>query len=133
MLGYIINLFHILVILFVLLAPFIFRNSPLVLILHVVFGLSLLIHWYANDDTCCLTEFETYLSGGDKVETFSYKFISPMYKVSEKDWSKICYILTILLMTVSLYNLITSENSKKIVENIKKGIIFDEENYNLLI
>jgi uncharacterized protein involved in cysteine biosynthesis len=133
MLSYIINVFHLIVILFILLGPFIYKNSPLVLVLHIVSSISLLIHWYYNDDTCCLTELETYLSGGDKVDTFSYKFISPIYKISEKDWSKVCYVLTIGLMFISIYYLITSEKSKKIVENIKKGIIFDEENYNLLI
>ncbi len=133
MLSYIINAFHIIIILFVLFAPFIFSNSPLILLLHIVFGLSLLIHWIFNDDTCCLTELETYLSGGEKVDTFSYKFISPMYKISEKDWSTTCYILTIVLIIVSLYNLITSEKTQKIIENIKNGIIFSEENFKLLI
>jgi hypothetical protein len=133
MLSYIVSIFHIIVILFVLFGPFIFRNSPLILLLHIVFSISLLLHWYANDDTCCLTELETYLSGEDRVGTFSYQFISPMYKVSEKDWSTICYILTTGLMIVSLYYLITSEKTKKIIENIKNGIIFSEENRDLLI
>lgn len=133
MLSYLIKLFHIIVILFVLSAPFAFSCSPLILILHIVLCLSLIIHWYYNNDICCLSEFEAWVSGNDRIDTFSHKFISPIYNISEKSWSDFCYILTIGLMLLSLYKLATCEKTKKIIDKIKAKTFFEEETLKLLI
>lgn len=133
MLEYIIQLFHIIVILFVLLGPFIFSCSPLILLLHIVLGISLITHWYYNNDVCCLSELEAVLSGNDRVDTFSHRMIAPIYNISEKSWSDVCYILTIVLIFVSLYKLITCDKMKKIIEKIKTNTFFTEETLQLLI
>jgi len=101
-----INLFHIIVILFVLFIPF--SNIPMLLLLHIVFSMSLLVHWYNNNNQCSLTLLESKLRGLDVTESFTYKFIAPLYDVSKTDWSKICYSFTIVLMIVSIYRLYNS-------------------------
>ena len=102
-----INLFHIIVILFVLFIPF--SNVPMLLLLHIVFSMSLLVHWYNNNNQCSLTLLESKLRGLDVTESFTYKFIAPLYDVSKTDWSKICYSFTIVLMIVSIYRLYNSK------------------------
>ena len=102
-----ISVFHTLVIIFILLAPF--CNIPSLLILHVTFSFSLLIHWYNNNNECSLTYMEAKLRGLDRTESFSHKFISPLYDISKTEWSKYCYIITIVLMCVSIYYLYHSD------------------------
>lgn len=106
-----IYLFHIIVIVFVLLAPF--SNIPAILILHVTFSFSLLIHWYNNNNECSLTYMEAKLRGLDRTESFSHKFISPLYDISKTEWSRYCYIITIVLMCVSIYYLYHSDKVSK--------------------
>ena len=137
MLAFLVNTFHFLVIFFVLFGPFYFNCSPLILFLHIVLSFSLLIHWYYNNDTCCLSELEAYLSGKQRVDTFIHGFIAPLYNtplyISEKNWSNFCYFLTFTTMLFSFYFLINCYKTKKIIENIKKGNIFIEENIKLLL
>lgn len=102
-----IYVFHTLVIIFILLAPF--CNIPSLLILHVTFSFSLLVHWYNNNNECSLTYMEAKLRGLDRTESFSHKFISPLYDISKTEWSKYCYIITIILMCVSIYYLYHSD------------------------
>lgn len=96
-----ISLFHIMIILFVLIAPF--TNIVALLILHVTFCLSLLVHWYTNNNICSLSVMEAKLRGLEYTDSFSHKFIGPVYDVSKTTWSTICYIITIVLMIVSIH------------------------------
>ena len=106
-LANIIYIFHLLVILFVLFAPF--SDKPALYLLHVVFCASLLIHWYFNTDECSLTRIEAQLRNLDNVsEGFTYKFISPMYNISQTEWSKLCSIIVISLMSISIFKLYQS-------------------------
>lgn len=106
-----IHLFHVVVIVFVLLAPF--SNIPAFLILHVTFSFSLIVHWYNNNNECSLTYMEAKLRGLDRTESFTHKFISPLYDISKTEWSKLCYIITIVLMSVSIYYLYHSDKVSK--------------------
>lgn len=133
LLQLIINIFHLIVIIFVLTAPFVFGCSPLILILHIVFCFSLMVHWYSNNDICCLSEFEAYVTGKDRVDTFSHSLIAPMYNFPPQVWSQFCYILTGGLMVISIYKLVKCEKSKKAIDNLYKGTFFTEENIKLLI
>jgi len=103
LLANLVSIFHIIVVLFVLFAPF--SNIPAMLILHVTFSISLLTHWYGNSDVCSLTYLESFLRGQPYTEGFTYKFIAPMYNISQTQWSQLCYILTIGLMYISIYKL----------------------------
>jgi len=106
-----IYLFHVVVIVFVLLAPF--SNIPAFLILHVTFSFSLIVHWYNNNNECSLTYMEAKLRGLDRTESFTHKFISPLYDISKTEWSRFCYIITIFLMCVSIYYLYHSDKVSK--------------------
>jgi hypothetical protein len=104
----IIFVFHVLIVLFMLLAPF--SGIPALLILHIVFGISLVAHWATNNNICSLTVLEGQLRGVHHTEGFLHKFIGPIYDICETDWSRFCYILTILLMLASVYNLYHSKD-----------------------
>ena len=106
-----IYLFHVVVIIFVLLAPF--SNIPAFLILHVTFSFSLILHWYNNNNECSLTYMEAKLRGLDRTESFTHKFIAPLYDISKTEWSRLCYLITIVLMCVSIYYLYHSDKVSK--------------------
>jgi hypothetical protein len=134
-----IYIFHIIVILFVLFTPF--TNIPAYLILHLTFCICLLVHWYNNNNICSLSLFESQLRGINYTESFSHKFISPIYDISESDLGKFCYNIVIILGLVSLYKLITSnkwsilkkcyQENKKYLTNInlneKKELKFNDK------
>lgn len=107
LLANLVFLFHTIVIVFILLAPF--SNIPAILILHVTFSISLILHWWFNSNECSLTYIESKLRGLHRTESFTYKFISPIYDISSTEWSKMCYIITIFLLCVSIYYLYNSE------------------------
>lgn len=98
-----IKILHILIILFIIGAPF--SNDPRILIVHVSSCISLIVHWYFNNDTCCLTLMESYLSGKKKKETFMGRLISPVYTLDESTTSKVTYYSTIVLMLISVAKL----------------------------
>ena len=120
-LANIIRIFHILIILFILIAPF--TNLTALLILHITFSTSLLVHWIFNSNECSLTLLESRLRGLPSNESFSYKFISPMYNISNTDWSYFCYIITISLMCVSIYKLYHSEKLAKLPSSYRQTLI----------
>lgn len=104
-LANLLRLFHIIVVFFILLAPF--SNRTYLLILHIVSCISLLIHWHFNDNTCSLTLLEGYLRGKPSNTTFVHQFIAPIYNVSLTSWDKSCYFIVIFLMMVSMFKLKT--------------------------
>ena len=106
-----ISIFHTLVVIFVLLAPF--SNIPAILILHATFSFCLLVHWWANNNICSLSYMEAKLRGLDHTESFTHKFVAPMYDISKTEWSQICNIVTIILLCISLYSLYHSERVAK--------------------
>ncbi len=114
LLANLIRLFHIIIILFVFIIPF--SNIPSLLILHITFSLSLLLHWYTNSNECSLTLLESKLRGIDRNAGFTHKFIAPIYDISLTKWSSICYIIIIILISISIYKLY---NSKKLHNAIK--------------
>lgn len=113
-----IRIFHMIIILFVFLAPF--SNIPALLILHITFSFSLLVHWYYNNNACSLTLLEANLRGIDVNKSFTHQFIAPMYDISQTQWSRICYIITIILMSISIYYLYHSEKVAKVLKCFEK-------------
>lgn len=113
-----IYIFHILVVLFVIFIPFF--NIPALLILHITFSLCLFVHWYANSNVCSLTIIEAKFRGLDRTETFSHKFIAPIYEISDSEWSNYIWIITIILMLISIYKLYHTEKVKIAFESYKK-------------
>jgi len=113
-LANLIRIFHWTIIAFILLAPF--SNIPSLLILHITFSSSLLIHWINNNNMCSLSIMESKLRGLDYTESLTHKFISPLYDVSKTTWSSFCYVITILLACFSAYLLLNSKALKTVRE-----------------
>jgi hypothetical protein len=120
-----ISIFHTLVILFVLFAPF--TNTPAILLLHITFAICLLVHWWANNNICALSYMESKLRGTDYTESFTHKCIAPVYDISKTEWSKICQIITIILLFISMYKLYNSKKSSEILECYNK--LTQDENF----
>lgn len=117
------------IILFILFVPF--TKIPAYLILHIVFSISLLVHWYNNNNACSLSMFESKLRGIPYTNSFSHQFIAPIYDISSTEWSDICYKVTILLMGVSIYYLITSPKWSIFNKCIKETKKYIKQNKNL--
>ena len=118
-----INIIHLIVIIFVLAAPF--SNSNYLMILHIIVVPFIMLHWLLNNNTCCLTIAERYIrekTVGTPVkpeECFTYKLIAPIYDFSKEyeTFSALIYILTISVWLISVYNIshkICSGEIKKI-------------------
>jgi hypothetical protein len=103
--------FHCIIILFVLLAPF--SNIPAILILHITFAICLLVHWHANSNVCSLSILEAHLRGLDSREdTFTHQFVAPMYDISATTWSNMVWSITIIVLCISVYKLYNTEKFK---------------------
>lgn len=126
-----VRLLHILLLLFVLIAPF--TDSPGYLVLHITLSFSLITHWLTNSDICSLSLLESKLRGKEYDETFIHQIVSPVYKISDSSLSKISYIAVITLMMVSIYKLYMSGifgDIKKEIQSIReskskeKGVLY---------
>lgn len=103
--------FHCIIILFVLFAPF--TNIPALLILHITFAISLMVHWSANSNVCSLSILEANLRGLDtREDTFTHQFIAPVYEISSTEWSNIVWVITIVVACISVYKLYYSDKFK---------------------
>ncbi len=106
-----INVLHMIVILFVICAPF--SGSNYFLTMHLMLVPFILLHWVLNNNTCSLTVAEkfireqTYGKAVKEDECYSFKFIAPIYDFNKNHeaYSNFTYILTISLWLVSMYNI----------------------------
>lgn len=121
LLANIIRIIHILLVLFIVIAPYT-EIIPL-LVLNITLCLSLLFHWYCTSDICCLTLFESKLRGVHYKETFLHEFIGPVYNVSETNLSLISYIVVIFSMITSIYKLYTNSDFNEYLKKYKNGDI----------
>lgn len=117
-LANIIWLFHFILVLFVILAPV--SKMPSILIIHITFCMSLIIHWINNNDVCSLSVLESKLRGLDYTQSFTHKFIGPVYNISKKSWTKILYVIVVILMFASSYLLYKSNCFRKFISGIDK-------------
>lgn len=99
--------FHTLVVLFVIVVPFL--DVTCLLVLHVTFTISLLVHWWANSNVCSLSVLEAQLRGLDYTESFTHKFVAPIYDISKTTWSNIVWLVTVLLLCISFIKLYRSK------------------------
>lgn len=113
LLANIIWAFHTSIILFVLFAPF--TQIPSILVLHITFSISLLLHWYTNSNVCSLTVIESYLRGLPQNNTFMYQLIGPVYNISKTHLNILSYIIVFLTMGVSIYYLYNSKVFKDVL------------------
>lgn len=104
---------HLVLVLFMVIAPF--TSSLSLLILHVSFSASLMFHWYANSNACCLSLAEAYLRGTTVDKTFLNRVIEPVYVISENRMNHIIWASTIVLALVSLYRIYNHPNLPKLM------------------
>lgn len=114
-------LFHMIIILFVLFAPF--CNIPCILLLHITFCLSLFVHWYGNSNICSLSVMEAKLRGLDYTQSFSHKFIAPVYEITNTEWSMIVWLITICVLLLSAYKMYYSGKISEFQEYYSKNKI----------
>jgi hypothetical protein len=106
-----INIIHLIVIIFVLAAPF--SNSNYLMLLHAIVIPFIVLHWLLNNNTCCLTVAEKYIrekNTGMAVkegDCFTYQLVAPIYDFNKdhQSFSTFIYILTISLWFISVHNL----------------------------
>jgi hypothetical protein len=106
-----ITVLHLIVIIFVLIAPF--SNSNYLLSLHAIIVPFIILHWWLNNNTCSLTVAEKFIRQQAYGETakeddcFSYKFIAPIYDFNKnhESYSLFTYILALGLWGTTIYNL----------------------------
>ena len=99
-----VRLFHMFVVCFILFIPFM-KVPWLVNLLHTVSVMSLLLHWYLDQDVCVLTILESALSGVRLSESFMYKLVSPIYRIRDSDLKKIVWVVTPVLGMITLKKL----------------------------
>ena len=109
----VINILHLLFIFFILFAPF--SDIPAILTLHIVSCICLIIHWCSNSDQCYLTQLEQKYRGISDSKTFTYKLVSPIYNINEIYFNKIVWIVTFIVLCVSLYKLYNSKQIAKMI------------------
>lgn len=106
-----ITVLHLIVIIFVIGAPF--SNSNYLLLMHIIIVPFIMFHWYLNNNTCSLTLAEKFIRektyGTDIKENdcFTYQFIAPIYDFNKnnENYSTFTWILTLSLWSFSVYNL----------------------------
>ena len=108
--------FHVFVVLFIVFIPFINNIPPAFLILHITSCICLFVHWYGGSDICSLTIIEGQLRGIDRTDTFTHKFISPVYKITSTEWSTIVWLITFIVMCVSIYKLYHTDKFKTAIK-----------------
>ena len=103
----IVMVIHTALVIFMLWGPF--SNRTYIYILHITFSVSLLVHWFGNNNMCALSLIESQLRGTDYKNSFTHSIIAPVYDISKSSWSNLCYIVTFTLMFFSIYKLRKSE------------------------
>lgn len=110
-LANIVSIFHFSIILFIIVIPFT-KVFPAILFIHILLCISIILHWLHNSNVCSLSILEAKLRGIPYTKSYTHSIISPIYDISKTQWSKICYIIIIFLMGISMINILKSENLK---------------------
>ena len=108
---YLINILHIIYIIFVLAVPF--TNSNYLLLLHSMIVPFMLLHWYLNNNVCALTILEKYIREcitGIPVpdaESWFSNLVNPVFDLTltNKDLEIPLYIISIGVWSISVYKL----------------------------
>ena len=106
-----INIIHLIVIIFVLAAPF--SNSNYLMLIHIIVIPFIILHWLLNNNTCCLTVAEKFIREKNigttikEDDCFTYQLVAPIYDFNKdhQAFSMFIYILTISLWIMSVYNI----------------------------
>jgi len=110
--GYIIQLLHLLLILFIIFGSF--YNNILIRLLHLILSLTILFHWISNDQTCCLTIIEEhYITHENKQNGFLYRLLNPLFSenfmkqyINQKNISYYSTLFMIIIIIYDIYQLL---------------------------
>jgi hypothetical protein len=109
-LAILIQILHILLIVFVIVTPFVAPTlskdqAVPYLVMHIAVSLSLLVHWALNDSTCALTIAECYVRGVPVTDSFMHRLVSPVYVISDQKLGTCSWWSTIILILISVFEL----------------------------
>ena len=91
---------HVVVVAFVLLAPF--SDDAAVIRAHVWLVPFLWIHWILNDDSCALTVLECRLRGVSVDRSFVHGIVGPVYRMGRASSSWLAWLATFLAWCVAV-------------------------------
>ena len=112
---------HLLLIAFILTAPF--ADNEGILMMHAITIPFILLHWAANDNTCCLTVTEAYFRDGvPRSELFFQKLIGPVY---EPRHDSLIILGMLLLLGFSLYKIYERKSKILTVFQLMYEDLFD--------
>jgi len=107
---------HMLLIIFVVFAPF--TKDSLVIFLNIVIMASIMVHWFLNNQVCCLTELEKMCRGKEcDSETFFGQLVGPVYSANTENqfaWSLMIFLFLFNLKKMYDYREDFSDKLKKI-------------------
>lgn len=93
----IIQIIHLLIILYIIIGPF-YKNQ-----IDQVIGLLIFIilRWITNDHECNLTKIENFITGNR--EGFISKIVNPIYKLNESSMNKVIYFTSFSWLIILLF------------------------------
>lgn len=99
----IIFIIHLFFLLWILVAPFLNDRKQLEFYSMVI--PFLFYHWSVNDDTCAITQAESYLTGKHKDETFMGRIVGPIYKMEDNEVNNLTKTMFFVLWAFVQYRL----------------------------
>lgn len=98
---HVVKFLHVLIVLFMVVAPF--SGKCDYILLHSVMVPFLFLHWATNNDTCALTEIEKFIAGkSDNEATFVGSVVSPVFKIESNEIKIITLFLWVFSLTFAL-------------------------------
>lgn len=104
----IINIVHLLMIIFILACPFTSINMTID-ILYLVFIPFLVLHWVLNNDDCALTVMENYFRGyplfnKDVNSNYMYRLVHPIFNLPILLNNNFIYLVIVILYIIKVVN-----------------------------
>lgn len=99
----VVRFIHILFVLYFVILPFV-TNKPTSLLMHLIFGFGIIVHWALNSDVCALTILENKLFGTPISDTFTNRLIGSVYRITNTQIKLITYILCLVSATKLFYS-----------------------------
>jgi len=104
----VVRLIHIAIVIFIVASPFMKKRNWMIDVLHVVSVITLVAHWYMDEDTCFLTFLESTLRGIPVQESFVYSIVSPVYKISDEEIKSMVMAVTPVLGLISFVRILNN-------------------------
>lgn len=118
--SFLISMIHIMLILFILVAPF--SSSNYILFINLLIIPFIILHWALNNNECCLTALEHYFRKNSYNNTikdgFTSELITPVYdfKKNNIEFEKIIYIVPIISWIITVGHLYYNYREGKITK-----------------